>query len=186
MILNFKPRKSQSDAKASVVDGKLVLSLPDALAPIVWQMDLAQAKASALEVLHDENTDRHLLKLKTPKGEVIEIAVFASRSQAVHGLMAASEALSNAHGLIRPVPNAGEEGQTVKAPKSTKARNKKWLGAVLSLAILFVLFTIWSSMIPKQINSSGAYAPTASTAGPASPQTSSGVPVSADAFLQEP
>ena len=37
-------------SSARVVDGKLILSFPHALTPVVWQMDLSQTKASALEV----------------------------------------------------------------------------------------------------------------------------------------
>ncbi|HOO81505.1 MAG TPA: hypothetical protein PK513_03265 [Alphaproteobacteria bacterium] len=184
MILNLKTKKSESDASASVVDGKLILSLPDAISPVVWQMDLTQAKASALEVLHDENTGHHVLKLKTPKGETVEVAAFKDRLQAVTGLMAASGALENAHGLIRP-PASENTGQItthshVQIKQTKKERHKKWLGAVLALVILFILFTLWSATIPKQIGSNGAYAPTSASIDP---QTSSGVPVSADAFL---
>ncbi|MCB9982992.1 MAG: hypothetical protein H6861_04855 [Rhodospirillales bacterium] len=186
MILNFTAKKSETQASASVVDGKLILSLPDAISPVVWQMDLAQAKASALEVLHDENTGHHILKLKNPKGETVEIAVFNDRMQAVAGLMAASGALENAHGLIRP--GVSEDGaqvtsaSSVKIKKSAKEKRKKWMGAALALAVFFILFTIWTSLIPKQIGINGEFAPTATTSG-VNPQTSSGVPVSADAFL---
>ena len=37
-------------SSAKIVDGILVLSLPDAIHPVVWQMELGQSKSSALEI----------------------------------------------------------------------------------------------------------------------------------------
>lgn len=186
MILNFKSKKHETNASANVVDGKLILSLPDALSPVVWQMDLTQAKASALEVLHNEDKEQHSLNLKNPKGETIEIAVFEERNHAVEGLMAASGALENAQGQIRPggtntngATNTTPRVQTKNAPQNIRG---KWIGAILALVVLFILFTIWSSIVPRPIGTSTSG--TASTGSVSNPQESSGVPVSADDFLR--
>jgi len=190
MILNLKAKKPQSGASASVVDGKLILSLPEAISPIVWQMDLAHAKASALEVLQNEDAGHYTLKLKTPKGETVEVASFDERAQAVAGLMAASGALENAHGQIRPasadnVVHTASNTNTNPAQVKKNSR-RKLLTGILALIVLFILFTIWSAVIPQQVSTDGSFAPTAATSGNANPQTSSGVPVSADAFLRSP
>ena len=186
MILNFKSKKHETAASARVVEGKLILSLPDAITPVVWQMDLAQAKASALEVLHNEEKNQHSLSLKNPKGEKVEVAVFSERSHAVEGLMAASGALENAHGQIRVGNNAESEPQPTahKTPPHAKPKNArgKWMSVILALVVLFILFTIWSSVIPRPIATGSVNS--ASTSSSINPQDSSGVPVSADDFLR--
>ncbi|HEY8189211.1 MAG TPA: hypothetical protein VIF12_00890, partial [Micavibrio sp.] len=73
-------------ASASVVDGALILSLPDALTPIVWRLELGQTRASALEV-RDREDGSFMLLLKTPRGDVNDIAAFSSRGRAVAALM---------------------------------------------------------------------------------------------------
>ncbi len=187
MILSFKTRKCETNASASVVDGKLVLSLPDAVTPVVWQMDLAHAKASALEVHHNEEKNQHSLNLKTPKGEKIEVAVFADRTHAVEGLMAASGALENAHGQIRPGgspehgPGAAPAGTPQKRARNPKQTRGKLVTTALALVVLFIMFTIWSSVIPRPLGTGSVTQ--ASNSVSTSPQESSGVPVSADAFL---
>ena len=80
----LQAKKTNKRASAKVVDGKLILSLPDALTPVVWQMDLAHAKASALEVrCNNEAMNAYTLTLKTPKGETIEVAAFDERENAM-------------------------------------------------------------------------------------------------------
>ncbi len=92
-------------ASARVVDGKLILSFPDAVKPVLWQMDLVSAKASALEVdqLSGEPGagGQAALILKTPKGEQTTIAVFESRDAALSALMTVGAALGCAQGRIR-------------------------------------------------------------------------------------
>lgn len=181
MILNFKSKKQESNASARVVDGKLILSLPDALAPVVWQMDLGEAKASALEVKHDEDNARFVLVLKTPRGEKVEVAAFDKRSDALEGLMAASHALENASGHIQAATTAAKTGEAI-APTQTKQQKKgRWMSALLAVVILFVLLMIWSSTVPR-IVSTGSVEQTANFGAP--PPSSSGVPVSADDFLR--
>ena len=51
---------------ANVVDNSLVLSLPNALNPVVWRMELAKAKMSAIEIREDKIGDFALI-LKNPK-----------------------------------------------------------------------------------------------------------------------
>lgn len=191
MLINFKPKK-QTHTSAKVVDGKLILSLPDALTPVVWQMDLAHAKASALEVLHNEAMSAYTLTLKTPKGETIEVAAFDERENAVEGLMAASAALENAHGLIRghetasahPANDGGSTGKKKKtlSPAQKKQKKNRWITSILALVILFILFSIWVSVIPRKVTVGGPAPESIATS--TSPQESSGVPVSADDFLR--
>ena len=53
-------------ASAKVVDGTLILSLPDAISPVVWRMELGHAKSSAIEVREQDN-GTFMLTLKTAR-----------------------------------------------------------------------------------------------------------------------
>lgn len=96
MFNNTNPNRST----ASVVDGTLILTLPEALRPCVWQMQLGQTKSSALEV-RDQEDGSYLLVLKTPRSEFLEIAPFAHKARAVDALMAVSRAMERAHGQLQ-------------------------------------------------------------------------------------
>ena len=166
-------------SSASVVDGKLILSFPGALVPVVWQMDLTQAKASALEV-HDTKTGFALV-LKNPKPETVDIATFAKREDAVNGLMAASRALAGAHGQIRP--NNEMSGVTTIHTINKPGSVTRLLGAVLGLAFLVALFGFWASMAPRPPASMDT-ATGNTTSSTNSGQNEPGMPMSADDFLK--
>lgn len=175
-------KNMKTSASASVVDGKLILSFPDAATPVLWQMDLAQAKASALEV-REKGGNQTALVIKNPRGETMDVAVFEHRAHAIEGLKAAAYALENAHGQIRQASIAANDGgipaaQRRAAPGSKK---KKWLITIVSLLALFVLFNIWASTLPQQIRVGEDG--TDLTSSSVNPQDSAGVPVSADAYL---
>ncbi len=174
----LKTAKTENSAK--VVDGKLILSLPGAQTPVVWQMDLDQAKSSALEVL--DKGEASTLSLKTLSGKITEIASFAARDQAVNALMDASKALENAHGQIRSgeIAAAG----TYTAPKKKNAF-KKWGIGILVLLALWLSFPLLLGAIQPQLLNAPSTAIT-SSAAPANndARQSQGVPVSADDFLR--
>ncbi len=162
---------------AKVVDGKLILSLPGARTPVVWQMDLSEAKTSALEV-NDNDKEGFLLALKTTKGETVKIAAFDKKEQAVHALMAASKAMEKAQGQI-------QQGSSAKSSNSSTQKlgfGKTLLMIIGGLVVIFVLFNILISMMPKPPMSmqNSAYETGAEAPAPAP----SGVPVSADEFLK--
>lgn len=163
----------QSSAK--VVDGNLIISLPDAINPIVWRMELGNIKASAMEVRANDNN--HLLTLKTPKGEVHDIAPFETREAAVTALMRVSHALEKAEGQMASV--SPRNSYIPEHPNGVykKSNTKKWVwGIVASLAILYVLYALTASV---PVNT------TAITSGTPSPaQGESGVPLSADEYLR--
>ncbi len=175
--------KRNETGSVKVVDGKLIMSFPDAITPVLWQMDLSEAKASALEVHEDEENKSHTLTLKTPRGEAVGIASFEERSHAVDGLMAASRALESAHGHIRPGANPpAQNGKQTPAPHQTHTPGKgKWVGVIIGIAFIFVLMTLWGTLVPR--SSTGLS--TASTSfGGSGAQNATGVPVSADDFLR--
>ena len=166
----------QTQTTARVVDGKLILSLPQAVKPVVWQMELGQAKASALEIQDDSKTDLYALCLKTPKGETAEIASFENRAQAVNSLMKIAKALQEAHGEIQK-PAQGNAPVYAQPPKKRSAL----ASILLALGLLFTLFLVWSTVanLPTDLQAPES---ASGNAPPAEPQ--SGVPLSADDYLK--
>ncbi|MCB1532878.1 MAG: hypothetical protein KDJ35_08410 [Alphaproteobacteria bacterium] len=170
----MKNALSPMKSSAKVVDGKLILSFPNAEKPVVWQMDFAHVKASALEV--QAQGDSFALILKTPKGENVEIAPFANKNDAVKGLMAASKALESAEGQIRP----GSESAGVTAIASKPKKSAKWLPPVLALVMLFILINVWAMLsAPREVTTLDTVSNTQSNS-----VDETGVPLSADEFLR--
>ncbi len=170
---------SSNQASASVVDGKLILSFPHAITPVVWQMDLSQAKASALEVHENKDTGVATLVLKTPGGSNTDIAPFEKKSQAVDGLMAASRALESAHGQIRGVAS---DNIAMTRPREA-ASTGKWIAAILALVMLFVLVNIWGSNLPQ---GPASVSNATSSLSPPPMAEQNGVPLSAEDLLSNP
>ncbi len=184
MFNTCKNKNPKSNASARVVDGKLILSLPGAQTPVVWQMDLTQTKSSALEARHDTETDIYTLTLKTPRGETIEIAPFTNKELAVEGLMAASNALENAQGQIRSTSAEfpANDQRTPPSPETKKkGGGKKWIIGIISIIAIIVLLNIWASQIPR--HPSSLQAQQAASTQPSNPRQTSGVAISADDFL---
>lgn len=181
-------------ASASVVDGTLILSLPDAVTPVVWRLDLGHAKASALEV-RDHEDGKFTLLLKTPRGDVNDIAHFASRGRAVAALMEVTRAMQNAHtqmnGQYATPPYTGEPYNAAHLPvpvgrKKNRAApadrhhgGKGWIGGLVAIALIVLLGGVLMNMPPRHISP----ATTAASPGVNATQAA-GVPVSADAFLK--
>lgn len=182
MIAAIKNLSNKSSASANVVDGKLILSFPHAQTPVLWQMDLTQAKASALEVLKAEKGTDFTLTLKTQKGEKVQIASFDTREEALEGLLAASNALKNAHGSIQTAANDEQKVAIAHAPRR-KAKKGQWITALFAAIALFVLFGFWASVTPKPPTSIANTSANLAAQQSAPASESAGVPVSADDFL---
>ncbi|MCC6598017.1 MAG: hypothetical protein IT559_04440 [Alphaproteobacteria bacterium] len=166
-------KPGRTAASAHVVDGRLILSLPLAIRPIVWQMDLSQTKSSALEVREADEGKTHILVLKTPRGETVEIAPFANKNDAIEGLMAVTGAFENAQGQMQPNNTANNASVTTVQGRPPAAKGHgKWLAAILILILTGTLFLLWTSPT----------GPASQT--PIDPQNTAGVPLSADAYLQ--
>jgi hypothetical protein len=178
-------------SSAHVAGGKLVLSLPGALSPVVWQMDLEKSAMSALEVTEGERGQGWSLMLKVPDEKAQAIAVFETRDGAVEAMMAASGALASAQtpvpqqvmapaGAVHTLHPAGSGHHAVYPAPKAKGGYGKRLGLVLAIVLVIVLFGIWSAQLPRAPKTMEGVAASAST----SAQDAAGVPVSADEFLR--
>ena len=180
-------RNACKASSANVVDGKLIMTFPDAVTPVLWQMDLADAKASALEV-REGKAGGFTLTLKTAKGETLDIAPFENKEQAVDGLMAASRALNGAQGQIRPAGLATTgmlAGVQAPAPRP-HAHRGGWGGVVITLLVIAALFFVWTMMSASRTSLTMDESGLSGPLGAESEKTQeSGVPLSADEFLRK-
>jgi len=185
---------------ARVVDGTLILSLPDAIIPTVWRLDLGHVRASALEVRPDPNEDgKFVLVLKTPKSDVHDIAPFDNKGKAVAALMAAGHALENAHGQIKPDLYSSNNNKPPSKPshsrkkaslpaiyqKPVSSSKGKWISGAIAVVLLVVMVNLLINIGPKPSASVANGFGNTSLSSANSATGSTGVPVSANAFLRD-
>jgi hypothetical protein len=197
-----KSQETTRNANAVVVDGKLILSFPEAITPIVWQIDLQDAKSSSFEVVEDKDGFALTTKKQGAQKKDV-IAPFAQKQDAVNALMATSYALQGAHGKISGLSVASSDNSASNAAKHAAAQSLphgyapliiekskggfgKWLIVIIALILIVMMFSMMSAMQPRVPgsvdNAAGFGNRTAAGGTPAS--ESSGVPVSADDFLR--
>lgn len=174
----FEKLTGNYSSNAHVVDGTLILSLPDAVNPIVWQMELGNARASALEVRQGDD-GIFMLTLKTPRGDVHDIAPFATRGRAVSALMSASRAMESAVGQWHRTP---ANAATLAAPsRDVEVAAKK--GGLFKKILKWVAIILLTLFIINLITPSNP-STTATQFGAAGTPPASGVPMSADDYLR--
>lgn len=181
--------KGGYSSSASVAGSTLVLSLPDASAPVVWRMDLDGVKAAAFEIRSGETS--HVLVMKTPQGETQEIAPFDSKDKALKALMEASRAMEQAASAVRcGVANdsgAMPAGAAVARRKSKGPLITGVVGVVILLSLIIAL-TQAGPRMPQSVG--GGSAPAAGSGNESGfdmggdARGKAGVPVSADDFLK--
>lgn len=182
-------------SSAKVVDGTLILSLPDAVTPTVWRLDLGQVKASAIEV-RTQNDGLFILTLKTPKGDIHDIAPFDSRAKAVSALMAVSSAMENAQGQIKPMifsANDRPDGQGQRYPVPALYRQStsgSSAGKIAAALVVLVIIGFAATMIlgngPRQyaLTAASENAALQGAGGSGNAANATGIPMSADDFLR--
>ncbi len=169
-----KAKKTASSIK--IVDGKLILSLPDAKEPVVWQMDLTQAQAAAFTVKEDKKAKIFNLVFKTQGEKQETIAPFDDKQSAIDVLMETSEVMQNAQGKIQ------SNASTTATPEKEKGDK---LGAVLAVILIILLFLSWTvfSSAPQKFGGMESIEAGSYGSATGNPREAAGVPVSADDFL---
>ncbi|MCB1557155.1 MAG: hypothetical protein KDJ15_07580 [Alphaproteobacteria bacterium] len=155
--------------RGKVVDGVLVLSLPDAVSPLVCRIELEKAKDSVFEIAEQDGGVFALVR-KSGSGAPVVIAPFAVRSRAVRALMSVSGALEQA-----PSSVAGSDS---RAHRGGSFRSGKWGPAIIAFLLLIGLVALLTALTPQPPLSPDGQALVSNSTGEA------GVPVTADSFLQ--
>lgn len=177
---------------AKVVDGILVLSLPDAVSPVVWRMELGDARTSALEI-RDREDGSCVLTVKTPRQDAWDVAAYATKDKALAALRCVSLAMEKAGGQLRffhGIPRTPEKAEGGAVPLlpvvsphpaygAEGHHTKFWRLLALGVVVLaFALFFVKRPMGPQM--EGGGIFPSA----PSSDSAAIGKPISADDFLE--
>lgn len=168
----FSPMHRSS---AKVVDQSLVLSLPDAISPVVMRLSLEDVKSATLGV--EEKDGRHVLIVRFNEKDVRDIATYEERDDAIAALMAASSALEKGSRSSGDHTSSGGHGSSFYL----KGGVLKWVGAIAALLVLLYIIAAVSSNRPGLVEVRDAGSPTTATESVNPAQT--GVPMSADSFL---
>lgn len=108
----FQKQVSPHKAEANVIDGILIVSLPNAETPAVWRFDLTQVTIGGVEVR--ENDGRFVIGARNAKGELQDIAAYPTRESATQALTVITQAMMNAP-AIRPAAAATAEAAPAQA-----------------------------------------------------------------------
>ncbi len=172
------PPNTNDTSNTAIVDGKLILSLPNAQMPVLWQMDLEKAQSSTFTIQEDKKNKKFTLILKEQDESINEIADFDDKQTATDVLMETSHVLQNAHGQIKPA--TASTNNSKKQPAEKKENNDK-AGAIIALLLIIALTLVW--IVSSSGNIKRTESTSVSTLSGSTARESSGVPVSADDFL---
>lgn len=164
---------------ASVTDGKLILTFPNAVSPVVWQMDIEKATSCAFEIQEDKKKKCFDLIQKSDAQEKTVIASFEDKDTAVKALMSASTALQSGSG--RPDKQKSSHTDNNAATKKTGGEGKTV--AILSVFLIVLLIIVWMVSVPIGKNNLSEQMASYSEQSTSSSSNAAGVPVSADDFL---
>lgn len=161
---------------ARMSDGNLLLSLPDALTPVVWVIDMAVEKTFIIKV-EETDTGLYVLKKISATSQTDDIAYYKSKKKAIKGMHVITQAMDT---NINP-PSRNSLMSFLRL---------LFITILLIMGIIFTVRTILPILLFSEQNS------TAQIDSPEQePQTldniinqnnpeSVGVPLSADNFLQ--
>lgn len=173
--------KNKNLSQAEVVDSYLVLSLLDAQEPKVWRMPLDKIGAASFEIQKEQNSETTKLILKPKKGTAEIVASYDTKDKALNALAEASNALQN----------STTESNTQKKPKNipvalrtnNNGENKKWVAVLMSAIVVILFYFYVSSLVPNQTAGFNGTDTTNAYSASSPVQERTGVPVSADDFL---
>ena len=177
--------------KAAVREGMLVVSLTNAVSPVVWRLDMRQVTASALEIRENDDGNYDMV-LKTQKGDMNHIATFDDRQKAVKALKVVMQAIEeapfsalkvNSPGYSvpsSPTFSHGEETRSAVSPDipgKMSSKGRPVLAGVIGACVIVLIIVLMGVMgggqrMPANLQPSSASAETV------------GAPVSADDFLR--
>ncbi len=174
----FNPNKP----KATVQNGTLVLSLPNAKNPVVWRLNMGQVETAAIEVREDRAKGFKLV-LKNTETDVQDIAPFDSKDEALKALRAVMSAVEN----VSHQSFAGEQDNASRKSSSGQKQSGGWGVLIFGLVLIMIVMYGFFALSPQPtVNSGGGALPSSATnfnTG-ASSSSSTGKPLSAEDFLR--
>lgn len=185
-------KQQNHNASAQIVDGTLILSLPDAISPVVWRMDLSGIKSAAMEIRTDEKegaADTYTLTMKATGEKPKDIAPFDTQDKAMNALMAASTAMAYSQSAVDASPIASNSNRAnmsiAAAPaQNTKSKAGQLLASLIGLAIIGLLLFAITRIGPTNSINYNANSDSYGKSGDAGTNAGgAGVPMSADDFL---
>jgi len=178
-----KKKQSHDDVSATVADNHLVLSLPNAVEPVIWRMALDKIGSATFEVKKATKDNQYNLKLKKTKTTSETIASFDSKEDAIDALNAASDAFHGQATATLANANNNVTAHTDTHSNQASGGGKKWIFALVAALVVIGLYMYMTSLIPDVNEGIGKSPSQASSAPAAVTPQSTGVPVSADDFL---
>ena len=177
-------------SRASVAGDRLIMTFPDAVTPVTWQLDLKNANGSAIELEADKTGAFSLVSKQGQKAKQT-IAKFDSRGKAVRALMSTTDAIEKGvKQLSYAQHNAAQAGQV---PPAVIVKNSSVLGSVMKgvlttllvVIVLGILGLFGLNFVVSSLNPDREAASQVSS-GTVSGQNNEavGVPLSADDFLK--
>ncbi len=185
-MLSKKKTNQNNSVTATVADDHLVLSLPNAIEPIIWRKSLEKIGSAIFEVKKAAGKEIYNLTLKKTKTSSEVIASFDEKDEAVVALNAASNAF-HGRGHQNNVAATGSTITPATVPAQSQVQQnpqnngQKWIFAAMAAAVVIGLYLYMMNIMPVP-NVMGDTQTGASIQGPVTPD-STGVPVSADDFL---
>ena len=185
-----KNKHAHYQPSARVVDGTLVLTLPNARTPTVWRMGLEAASAASFQVVQAGDRDGHTLVMSAPDDQQYDIASFDDRDAAIEALLAASGAMQDAgHKEQAASPGAPDYIQVAPAAKfqhdAQRGRSGRGRGVLIAagVALIVILLYMIANTGPQR------FGPNAGVADSAGSGTRTGGAqqrsMSAEQFLQQ-
>jgi hypothetical protein len=170
-------KKKQITSSAEVVDNHLILSLPNAMEPVVWRMALDKIGTASFEIKPTKNKDAYQLVLTPKKGTMETIAPFEDKENAMTALMQASNAMQRPS---KAKDNSQQQIHVTSAGLSAQQNqpSRKWIYLLLGFITVIGLYILMVKQVPKTINSAGNQSTSISSG-----TSQTGVPQSADDFL---
>lgn len=174
-------KKEPLTSSSEVVENHLVLSLTNAIDPIVWRIAFDKVGTASFEIKEIKTSGHHKLVLKPHKETAETIAVFEEREDALTALIQASDAMQKPAKTCTVTTAKPQEANNIIAADSSK-KSKKWLWLFLGLITLIALYGYLVNLMPNRTANFGSAQTTASSSAKSN-NAQSGVPMSADDFL---
>lgn len=181
MMINIKKQKKTEKIIASKVDDVLILSCVNAVQPIVWRMEIDKIGTASFEVDIDAQTGHTSLVMKQKTGKAEKIAVFKTKEEAVEALMAASDAMQSIS-IPSPAMQAKVSTPQKMIVKGQQKSGLKWGWLALAFVVVVLLYIYLTTLMPQTMELPTNAQNSLSDQTP--PQQRTGVPMSADDYLQ--